>query len=157
VPLRHRVALRHAGFGTSERKCGEIAGGQYRSPRENLVLCARLGSDPRRCRLVLSNADVDFILPVGPLSWEIDRREVGHPPAGTIGVGFVDVEVLSLSSLGGGDCPLGITIGVALSEPESPPPLPESLRPAVEMSDGGQSSFVGGHIFESSEPDPVSR
>jgi len=64
---------------------------------------------------------------------------------------------MSLSPLGGGDCPSGITIGVAFSEPESPPPLPEAPRPAVEMSDGGQSSFVGGHIFDSSEPDPVSR
>ena len=110
---------------------------------------------------VLSNADVETILPVGPLSWEIDRREVGHPPAGTIGVGVVDVEVLSLSweasSAGGAACPSGITIGVALSEPESPLPLPESLRPAVEMSDGGQSNLVGGHIFDSSEPEPVSR
>jgi len=36
-------------IGASEHKSGEIAGGQYRSPWENLVLCARLGSDPRRC------------------------------------------------------------------------------------------------------------
>ena len=121
------------------------------------MLCARLGSDPRRCRLVLSNADVETILAVGPLSWEIGGREVRHPPAGTIGVGVVDVEVLSLFSLGGGDCPSGMTIGVALPEPESPPPLPESLRPAVEMSDGGQSNFVGGHIFDSSDPEPLSR
>jgi hypothetical protein len=78
VPFRHllRYAIR---MNRHERaQVGEIAGGQNRSPRENLVLGARLEVSYDGVGLDLSNANVDPSLQVHSLSWEIATREVGH-------------------------------------------------------------------------------
>jgi hypothetical protein len=77
-------------------------------------------------------------------------------PTGTIGVGDVDVLVESESddgALGGGNCPLGMTMGVGLA-PRPPLLLPLSL-PESEFSCGGQSTDVGGQLSAFPEPDEL--
>jgi hypothetical protein len=80
----------------------------------------------------------------------------GAEPAGTIGVGVVEVLVESEFDegvAGGGFCPPGMTMGVGLAPlPPLPPLSPPLSLPVSEFSCGGQSTDVGGQL--SVLPDP---
>jgi hypothetical protein len=74
---------------------------------------------------------------------------VGGAPAGTIGLGGVDVLVGSECVVGGACCPLGMTMGVDGLPPSA---LPPASSPETEFCGGGQSTAVGGQLLLLPDP-----